>query len=305
MIDYIIERNVPLRRLQLEAANLISNDKWVEFFETCGAGLETLKLAWLDYTMDDYVFMHLVRNCPNLHRLKMKKCFRLGDPSLGAICELKQLEHLSLRFPFQTSSVALVDLVASIGSHLRTLSLENFYDADDNLLGTIHSTCTNLTKLRFTENDLCTDAGFVSLFTDWQNPPLTFIDLSSTRSIDCSKPDGPDDPTGLASAGFIALMNHSGSLLEHLDISSCRHITYEAFLKVFVDGKPQYPNLKKINITFLTNIDTTIAAGIFKSCPQLTQLTAFGCFNVTGVIVPKGVVLVGVPNAQDSILQEG
>lgn len=304
MIDYIIERNVPLKRLQLEAANLISNEKWVEFFENCGAGLDTLKLAWLDYSMDDNTFMHLVRNCPNLHRLKMKKCFRLGDPSLGAISELKQLEHLSLRFPLPTSSVALIDLVASIGSQLRTLSLENFYDADDNLLGTIHSTCVRLDKLRFTENDLCTDAGFVSLFTDWPNPPLTFIDLSSNRSVDCSKPDGPDEPTGLSAAGFIALMKHSGLLLEHLDISSCRHITYGAFAEVF-DGKQQYPNLKTINITFLTNIDTTIVAGIFKSCPSLTQLTAFGCFNVTGVVVPRGVVLVGVPNAQDSILQEG
>ena len=296
---------MPLKRLQLEAANLISNAKWVEFFENRGAGLESLKLAWLDYTMDDDVFMHLVRNCPNLRRLKMKKCFRLGDLSLGAIWELKHLEHLSLRFPLQTSSMALDNLIASIGSQLRTLSLENFYDADDKVLLTIRATCTQLTKLRFTENDLCTDAGFTSLFTDWPNPPLTFIDLSSNRSVDCSKPDGPvDDPTGLSAAGFIALMNHSGSLIEHLDISSCRHITYEAFLEVF-DGQRQYPMLQKLNITFLTNVDTVIVAGIFKSCPQLTQLTAFGCFNVAGVVVPRGVGLVGVPNAQDSILQEG
>ena len=305
MIDYIIERNVPLKRLQLEAANLISNEKWVEFFEKRGSKLESLKLAWLDYSMDDNVFMHLVRNCPNLHRLKLKKCFRLGDTSLGAISELKKLEHLSLRFTTQTSPMALVDVIASVGCQLRTLSLENFEDADDNLLSTIHSSCNHLTKLRFTENDLCTDAGFVSLFNDWLNPPLTFIDLSSTRSVDCSKPDGPEEPIGLAAAGFIALMEHSGPLLEHLDISSCRHITYDAFWKVFVDGKPQYPNLKKMNITFLTNIDTAIVAGIFKSCPSLTQLTAFGCFNVTGVQVPKNVVLIGVPNAQDSILQEG
>lgn len=288
----------------MEAANLISNEKWVEFFEHCGTGLKSLKLSWLDYTMDDHTFMHLIRNCPNLNRLKMTKCFRLGDPSLGAISELKQLEHLSLKFPSPTSSVALADLIAMVGSQLRTLSLENFDDADDNVLGTIRSTCNRLNKLRFTENDVCTDAGFTSLFTDWPNPPLSFIDFSSNRSVDCSKPDGTDEPTGLATAGFIALMKHSGSVLEHLDISSCRHITYEAFSEVF-DGQNQYPNLKKINITFLTNIDTTIAAGIFKCCPQLNQLTAFGCFNVTGVVVPKGVILVGIPNAQDSILQEG
>ncbi len=304
VIDYIIERNVPLQNLQLEAANLVSNEKWVELFEHCGRQLESLKLSWLDYAMDDDAFMHVVRNCPQLRRLKMKKCFRLGDPSLGAISELKQLEHLSLRLPLPTSAVALVDLVASVGSRLRTLSLENFYDADDNLLATIRSTCIRLNKFRFTENDVCTDAAFVSLFTDWPNPPLTFIDFSSNRSIDNSKPDGPDEPIGLAAAGFLALMNHSGSLLEHLDISSCRHISYQALSEVF-DGKKQYPNLKNVHINFLTSIDTTIVAGIFKSCPQLNQVTAFGCFNITGVRVPKGVALIGVPNAQDSIVQEG
>ena len=304
VVDYIVERKVPLENLQLEAANLISNEKWTELFEYCGSRLDSLKLSWLDYSMDDNTFMHLIRNCPNLNRLKMKKCFRLTDVSVRAISELKKLEHLSLRFSFAASSVALADLVASIGMRLRTLSLENVYDADDAVLGAIRSSCTCLSKLRFTENDLCTDAGFVSLFTDWPNPPLTFIDFSSNRSVDCAQPDGPDEPTGLAAAGFLALMKHSGSLLEHLDISSCRHITYQAFSDVF-DGKKQYPNLKKINITFLNKIDTAIAAGIFKSCPQLKQLTAFGCFNVTGVLVPRDVILVGVPNAQDSILQEG
>jgi DNA repair protein RAD7 len=304
VIDYILERNVPLKSLQLEAANLITNEKWVEFFEHCGDRLESLKLSWLDYALDDNTFMHLIQNCPKLKRLKIKKCFRLGDPSLGAILELKHLEHLSLRFPSPTSSATLVDLVASVGPHLRTLSLENFYDAEDNVLRTIHLTCVCLDKLRFTENDICTDAGFVSLFTGWRNPPLTFIDFSSNRSVDYSKPDGPEEPTGLAAAGFLALMNHSGSVLEHLDISSCRHITYQAFLEVF-DGKKQYPNLKDINISFLTKIDITIVAGIFKSCPQLSKLTAFGCFSITGISVPKDVALIGAPNAQDSILQEG
>lgn len=254
--------------------------------------------------MDDDTFMHLVAGCPNLKRLKIKKCFRLSDPALGALSDLKQLEHLSLRFPAPTTSPALRDLVAAIGSNLRTLSLENFQEAEDEVLATIHSTCTHLAKLRFCENDICTDAGFVSLFEDWANPPLTFLDLSSNRSIDYTQPDGPEEPTGLASAGFEALMTHSGSRLEHLDISSCRHIGYEAFSRVF-NSKTVYPCLSEINISFLTKIDTAVVAGLFRSCPGLKKITAFGCFNFVDVMVPKGVALIGVPNAQDSIEQEG
>ena len=303
-VDYMIERDVPIRSLQLEAANLVSNAKWIQFFEERGHRLEKLNLAWLDYSMDDVTFLCLVRNCPNVKHLKMKKCFRLGDKALGAMTQLRQLEHLSLRFPTATSPGVLTDLISSVGPGLRTLSLEGFSDANDDALSMIHSSCTQLSKLRFTENDICTDAGFASLFTSWSNPALAFIDFSSNRSVDYAVPDGPKDPIGLASGGLEALMEHSGPRLERLDISSCRHITYESFSKVF-DGKKQYPLLKDINISFLTKIDTSIVAGMFKSCPELIKITAFGCFNVSEVLVPKGVALIGVPNAQDSIVQEG
>ena len=268
IIDYIVERDVPLKNLQLEAANLVSNEGWTKLFSNLGQGLESLKLTWLDYSMDDHTFFNLVSSCSNLKRLKIKKCFRLGDPALSAICNLQQLEHLSLRFPTPTTSPPLRDLITGIGANLRTLSLESFVEADDEVLTAVHSTCAQLSKLRFCENDLCTDAGFVSLFKNWLNPPLSFIDLSSNRSIDYSQPDGPEDPTGLASPGFEALMAHSGPRIEHLDIASCRHIDYPAFARVF-DGKKEYPFLKDINISFLTKIDTTIVAGMFRSCPAI------------------------------------
>ncbi|KAK4698044.1 hypothetical protein P7C71_g100, partial [Lecanoromycetidae sp. Uapishka_2] len=252
VIDYIMERDSNLKNLQLEAANLVTNDKWMQFFMKCGELLESLKLSWLDYSMDDVAFR----------------------------------------------------LVSSAGSRLRTLSLEGFTDADDEVLSNMHTACTQLNKLRFTENDTCTDEGFAALFTEWSNPPLAFIDLSSNRSVDYSAPDGPDEPVGLASKGFEALMNHSGSRIERLDISSCRHITYESFSNIF-NGKKQYPCLKDVNISFQTKVDTSIVAGMFRSCPVLIKVTAFGCFNVVDVAVPKGVALIGVPNAQDALVKEG
>jgi len=63
-----------------------------------------------------------------------------------------------------------------------------------------------------------------------------------------------------------------------------------------------YPWLQELNISFLTRIDTPIVAGIFKSCPKLKKVTAFACFNVKDALVPAGVALIGLPNAQDSIL---
>ncbi|KAL8999284.1 MAG: hypothetical protein Q9169_001829 [Polycauliona sp. 2 TL-2023] len=304
VLDYIIERDIPIKHLKLYAANLVSDDKWIEFFTQCGHRLESLQLRELDYSMDDSTFMNLARNCPNLKRLKMKKCWRLSDPALGAMQELKNLEHLSLQFKLPTSAQSLVDLITAIGSNLRTLSLEDFHDADNLVLTAVHTHCSQLQKFRFTDNDLCTDTGFTELFTAWSNPALTFADFSSTRSIDYNNPDGTEEAVGLGTAGFEALMAHSGSQLETLIIPSCRHIEREGLESVF-DGKKEYPMLKTADISFVKRTDTPIVAGIFKSCPLMAKLTAFGCFSVSDVMVPKGVALIGVPNAQDSIIQEG
>ena len=304
VIDYILDRKVPLKELQLDAANLVSDGKWQEFFAQQGHLLKSLKLSWLDYSMRDETVESLVQGCPNLKRLKLKKCCKLGDAALEALSKLQYLEHLSLQLTLPISTDTVNALISAVGSKLQTLSLEKFDNADDSTIEVIRSSCTRLTKLRFTNNDLCRDQAFTNLFTDWANPPLSFVDLSSNRDVDYTKPDGPEDPIGLASEGFKALMVHSGSKLERLDISSCRHISNEDLLEVF-DGTKQYPLLRDVNISFVQKAETPAVAGIFKSCPKLAKVTAFACVNLRDLTVPTGVALIGVPNAQDSIIQEG
>ena len=304
VLDYMMERNVPIECLHLEATNLVSNEKWVQYFSQCGDKLQSLKLAWLDNTMDETTFAHIVRSCPNLKQIKIRKCFNLGDQALVALSSLKRLEQLSLQDFKSTSSATLARLILTIGPNLTTLSLGNFVEGEDEVLVAIRSSCVKLKKLLFTGTDCCTDAGFEKLFFEWVNHPLSVIDLSKDRFMDNSQPDGPEKPIGLASNGFKALLNHSGSTLEQLDITSCRHIEYESFLTMF-DGIKQYPLLKELALNFLTKIDTTVVAGIFRSCPRLKKLQTFGCFNVTHLSVPKGVAVIGLPNVQDSIVQEG
>ena len=161
-----------------------------------------------------------------------------------------------------------------------------------------------MSKLRISENDIATDAGYEALFTEWTNPPLSFVDFNSTRDVDNAMPDGPEDPVGMASTGFRAMMAHSGSALKHVDIASCRHIELSAFMDVF-NGAMSYPALEEINVSFCNRVDNSVIAGIFKSCPNLKKLVAFGCFNVQDVVVPRSIALIGVPKAQDAIEQFG
>lgn len=303
-IDYMLERCHKLQHVHLYAANLVTTEMWHRMFEQMGGRLQVLKLTWLDAAFEDLSVRKMVEHCKNIQRLKLKLCRRIGEDAVVALSDLPNLRHLSLHIGREVSNEALRTLVNKRGAILNTLSFEKFIDADASVLQSIHDSCRQLSKLRFSENDTATDAGFAALFTDWSNPPLSFIDMNSTRDVDNNNPDGPEETIGLASAGFKALMSHSGSGLCHLDISSCRHIDIGAFLDVF-EGTFTYPALEYINVSFCNRVDTSVVAGIFKSCPALKQLVAFGCFDVQDVVVPRSIALIGVPRAQDAIEQFG
>ena len=87
-------------------------------------------------------------------------------------------------------------------------------------------------------------------------------------------------------------------------MSSCRHISHDAFTAVF-DGVRTYPALESLSVSFCSGVDDAVVAGIFKSCPNLRKIDVFGCFAVKDVQVPRGVVLLGRPNAQDGLAIEG
>ncbi|KAK4901362.1 UV-damaged DNA-binding protein rad7 [Elasticomyces elasticus] len=303
-IDYMLERCHELRHIALYAANLVSEEMWHRLFQEAGAKLEVIKLKWLDAAFEDEAVHDMVQCCPNLERLKLKLCRRIGQDSIDSIAELPALKHLTLHIGREVSNDALINLIEKRGSLLETLSLEKFLDADDAVVEAIHDNCNRLSKLRLSENDTITDAGFTALFTNWSNPPLTFADFNSTRDVDNNNPTGPEEAVGLASSGFAALMAHSGASLKHLDIASCRFIELSAFCDVF-NGAQSYPALEYINISFCNKVDTSVVAGIFKSCPKLKSLVAFGCFDVDNVVVPRSIALVGVPRAQDKVEQYG
>ena len=305
VLEYMMDKCSKINYIQLYAANLVSHDMWQKVFMHYGPQLATLKLQWIDVTFDDTDTEVLVTQCPNLKRLKFKLLRHIGEGTINALAQLKHLSHLSLHVTSEVSPESLVKLITSACANLETLSLENFIDLDDSVVNAIHDTCNQLRKLRIAENDTATDAALTSLFTSWRNPPLLFADFNSTRAIDANNANGPDDePIGLASESFTALMKHSGSALRHLDVASCRHISLQTFTDVF-DGVSTYPALEYINVSFCGCVDTRVVAGIFKSCPALKRLVAFGCFDVLHVVVPRGIALIGVPKAQDEIEQIG
>ena len=303
-MEYLIGKADNLKHIQLYAANLISNRSWSKFFATRGENLETVKLQWLDSSFEDANVAEMVSYCPSLSRLKLEFCKLLTENCLDSIMQLRNLEHLTLQFSEPVSNSSVVSLIETLGPKLQTLSLTGFTDLDDTALHAIHTHCRSLSKLRLTHNETCTDAAFASLFRGWANPPLHTIDVSRTRSVDAADPDGPDAPTGIASAAFAALMQHSAPALRSLGLASCRHVGHAALAAAF-DGRRQYPDLRDVDLSFVGAVDAPVLAGLFACAPALRRVVAFGCFAIEDLVVPAGLVVIGVPRAQDAIERVG
>ncbi|KAF7620139.1 hypothetical protein AFLA_005453 [Aspergillus flavus NRRL3357] len=78
VIEYLLGRDLRLKYLQLDAANLVSDSHWRRLFEKLGPQLEALKLSNLDFSLDDETVEVLCRNCTELRRLKLKQCWKIS-----------------------------------------------------------------------------------------------------------------------------------------------------------------------------------------------------------------------------------
>jgi DNA repair protein RAD7 len=301
---YMTDKCKRIRHLQLGATNLVSDKAWIEMFRVLGPQLETLKLSELNDSMREDAVKELAQNCRGLKRLKLRSCSHMTEQSIESLCALTKLEHLTLSIAQpETSAATLVKLVSSLGPNLRTLCLEDYIELDDTVLETIKNHCPRLVKLRIRGSSVCSDAAFASLFdNNCPFPPLVYADFSENRDIDNMNPEGPtENPIGFGSSALTALMVHSGTRLEHLNLKSCRHISRAALGDTF-DGAKQYPALREMDLSFMTQVDDVVMAGVFKSCPAVAKLAVFACFNAREAAIPSGIAVVGLPNAHNRVV---
>lgn len=296
VMDHLLGTTVKLESLSLHGANLIDDERWNQYLTQKGEHLTSLKVYHTDGHFGDEQIALVAGAAPNLRRLKICHNQKVTDEGIKHIASFSSLEHLSLEIYKTTTSDAYVPVIACVGSTLRTLSLSTVHYIDDTVLQAIHNNCGTLAKLRITDNEVLTDQGFVDLFTNWQNPPLTHIDFKKCRHLDAGDPRDNPNGIGLCSNGFEALMAHSGTALKRLYINACRHISREAFENVFAEDKT-YPELTELNVSFCQNVNDFVVGSIFRSCPKLKTLVVFGNFGVRDVKVPRGKILIGVPTA--------
>lgn len=303
VMEYLLSRDkVELEGLYLHGANLLSAEMWKRYLTTKGKSLQRFQVYYTDRHFNDECMTALRTAAPELKRLKVYNNQQVSGDGIRELVHLKKLQYLSIHLHEHVHSDVYVEVLRSIGAGLRTLSLRWTPKLDNTVLDAIHSNCHSLSKLRITDSEAMTDAGFARLFTDWRNPGLIFIDLQKCRHVDSQKPRENPDDIGLCSEGFKALMAHSGKSLQKLNLHACRHISKQAFDEVFSLEKT-YPELKSLEISFCEEVNDYVVGSVFRSCPNLRELNVFGCMRVKNARVPRGKILVGVPNALGMVIE--
>lgn len=295
VMDHLLGTDIMLEKLSLHGANLIDDERWDSFLHTKGEALKTFQLHYNDGHFGDEQLELLPKTCPNLTRLKIVHNQKVTDAGLEHIAQIFSLVHLTINIYNPTTSSPYVNIINNVGADLRTLCIDKA-NIDDSVLDAIHTNCKNLKKLRLSDNDILTDEAFANLFTNWLNPPLTYINVHKCRHIDSNDPRDNPDGVGFSSLGFEAMMAHSSKTLKHVDINSCRHISLESFERVFAADK-KYLDLTFMNISFCQSVNDFVVGSIFRACPNIKTLVVFGNFGVRDVRVPKGKILIGVPTA--------
>lgn len=302
VMDYFLSRDLLLDSFYLHGANLLSEDKWHEFLIAKGQCLKTLQVYYTDKHFGDDTMVVLKEHCPTLQRLKVENNQKVTAEGVKAIGDIRSLQHIGLQLLNTVSSDAISQMVSKVGLKLQTLSLKIVPEACDDALDSIHEHCRALVKLRITDSENMTDSGFVRMFTDWKNPPLRFIDFQKCRHLDSTQPRNNPDNVGLCSNGFKALMAHSGHKLQNLNVHACRHISREAFEEVFHEHAV-YSELRHLEISFCEEVTDFVLGSIFRSCPKIKEVNVFGCMKLKDIRVPRGVILVGMPNAQGMVTE--
>lgn len=303
VMEYLLSRDqINLESLYMYGANLLSSDMWIKYLVAKGKSLQKLQVYYTDRHFDDECLATLKDATPSLQRLKVYNNQKVTSDGIRELAHLKNLEHLSVHVHNRIHSDVWVDVLNSIGAGLRTLSLRMTPQLDNTVLAAIHDNCRVLKKFRITDSEAMTDGGFTRLFTNWANMGLVYVDLQKCRYIDAQHPRENPDGIGLCSEGFKALMQHSGQTLQYLNVHACRHISKEAFEEVF-DPEKTYPELRSLEISFCEEVTDFIVGSIFKTCPNLKELNVFGCMKVKDVRVPRGKILVGVPNALGMVIE--
>ncbi|KZT53896.1 RNI-like protein [Calocera cornea HHB12733] len=263
------QRLTKLRRLELHAPFLVREKAWVDFFETVGDKLEGFLITNSPRFSQECI-ESLVKNCPNLTELRLRRIGKLTDDWLPLLHPLTKLTLLDLsdpslgNLPISLSDEPIIDFLTKIGGNLETLDLSGHeLVTDDMLIRGIAPNTPKLKWLRLVELANITDDGVGAFFDALVSPPLHWIDLSRNPE--------------LADKALSSLLDHSGAGLAHLNINQFKAAASEVLMQI-----PQKATiLEFLDLGFCREVDDFVVKAVQDGCKHLKELKVYGCNRIT------------------------
>lgn len=275
-----------LKRLELLGPFLVKAPAWQSFFRA-HPSLEGF-LITQSPRFDLDCMCALVESCKNLQELRLVEIGLMQDSFLEPLHNLAgTLSSLSLASPGSTMNIdplsedALIKLIAAVGPGLTHLDLSYNADIGDQFL--FKGLKPHTRKLKSLRLEHClelTNAGVAEFFDAWvttaqkagvePNPPLERINLSRNH--------------GLGSDALIALLEHSGPGLTHLNINEWKAASQDSLQTI----AERAPNLHTLDIGFCREADDSVIKALLDSCQTLSEVKVWGCQRLT-VACPRKV----------------
>ncbi|KAL7267623.1 UV-damaged DNA-binding protein rad7, partial [Rhizina undulata] len=268
VLDYT-SRLSSLKSLELRGPFLITKACYERFFEARRSQLESFSISD-SLRVDIDVITALNENCPDLTELRLHIIGKLDDNSARLLKDFQKLRVLEISSPsYDISNVAIGEVLNSVGSGLRKLSLPGCGALTDTTAESIHACCDGLHSLNFEECELITDSGIKKLFRNW-NKNIGLSRLNPGRAHD------------LRTEGLLEVLNHSGKILEYLNMNSCTKLDADA-LQGFVEKAEKMTRLEELYVGFVRAVDDLFVEGVGKACAGLRVVKVYGASRVTAI----------------------
>ncbi|KAJ9104542.1 hypothetical protein QFC21_002038 [Naganishia friedmannii] len=288
-----------LNRLELEGPFLVRVNGWIKFMEGMGDKL-TGFLITQSPRFDLDCLKAMVKYCPNLQELRMSQFGLVCDEWLPIISELRNLVSLDLSSPGQHSLTddPVIALLEQIGGNLETLNLSKHTALTHRVL--IEGVAKFCPRIRhFTMHNM-PDYAFKRQEDEQADPePKGITNDGMARFFQAWKAQGHK---GLVSADFhgnyvcqgealAALIEHSGPVLESLNVSAWGHISPYVLLDL---GK-KCKNLRSLDLGWCRELTDFEIKEILEGCENLKSVKVWGCNQLTDAVPrKKGCKVIGI-----------
>lgn len=291
-------------------------DAWMDFIENTVKPLQRFGITQSP-RFDLACFNTLRKRCgSSLTSLRLKEMAKINDEWVDIIISFKYLTSLDISRPARSlSDEALTELLAEIGANLTHLDISGHEDATDRVfLEGLKPHASKLVSLSAADLPLLTDAGIAKFFganitvpdsgdgdvemadgdgeapdipafgvyvpppevpvaeeqeerpafnDDSKVPPLEHIDLSRSPA--------------LSSSALAALLHHSGTSVQELNINQWKDVDNETLLTLGSSAS----HLVRLNIGWCRSADNFVVKALLDGCLNLKQIIVAGCNRLT------------------------